>query len=152
MKLENANARKLKGNIRPWLMKVARNRAVDWLREQGRDEKRQAAIAEEIAMAASEPDDAEGATVVPYSKLLVRQAMARIREREEKQGRGVENWSYSEILDWISEGNEVGDMARWMATSENTARQRKLRALRMLQEEVETLQSRGEVVKEEGER
>jgi DNA-directed RNA polymerase specialized sigma24 family protein len=149
--LDNAHAGKLKGNIRPWLMKVTKNRVIDWLRERGTEDKRQAAVAEEL-MLASPGSEGESASVVPYSKLLVRQAMARIREREEKQGKSAEGWSYSEILTWISGSNELADMAKWMGTSENTARQRKFRAQQMLREEVETLRARGEVVKEEKDR
>lgn len=145
--IANAQAGKLRAPIRPWLMTVTRNEVIDFLRRAVREREGQAALAEELQLARDAAGEEED-VVVEYPRVAVLQALRRIKEREEKTVRQDQRWSYAQILEWDGRGIETADMAKWMGTSANTARQRKMRAHALLKEEVEGLLARGEVLRE----
>jgi DNA-directed RNA polymerase specialized sigma24 family protein len=126
--LHQARQKRLRAPVRPWLIKVAANRAIDWKRARVAEGKHQTEAAGEfLAGLESRGGDAKKDIVVPYPRVAVRRALQEIRAKEERR-KGSRDGD-AEILVWVGHGASNSDLAEYLGISENAARQRRKRAL-----------------------
>jgi RNA polymerase sigma factor (sigma-70 family) len=136
--IEQARSEHLKAStLRPWLRKVTKNRVIDRYRRNETVRQHDHAVVEELCLAVdcSGPGNEENEKLYTY-KLVVRQALQDLRKREAKRAGPRPEASDVQILVWIAHGATNEELAEYLGTNENAARQRRHRALQRLKKEM----------------
>lgn len=141
--IEQARAGYLKASsLRPWLRKVTKNRAIDRHRRNGTVREHDEEVIEELRLSIDCPGTARGEDdrVYTYKLVVVRQALRRLRNREARRIGARSEAGDTQVLVWIAHRVSNEELAEYLGTNENAARQRRHRALERLKEEMRLLQ------------
>lgn len=129
----------------PWLCKVMRNRAIDRVRHNKSSRDFESESLDEQSHTVNEHS---GESRRPREVLRVQQALQHLAAADSKaEGPNVEATDL-DILTWIAHGVTNEELADYLNTNSNAARQRKSRALKRLKQEMDRLQEFSESVAE----
>jgi RNA polymerase sigma factor (sigma-70 family) len=129
----------------PWLCKVMRNRAIDRVRHNKSSRDFESESLDEQYHTVNKHS---GESRRPREVLRVQQALQHLTAADSKtEGPSVEATDL-DILTWIAHGVTNEELADYLNTNSNAARQRKSRALKRLKQEMDRLQEFSESVAE----
>lgn len=129
----------------PWLCKVMRNRAIDQIR---RSKSSRDFESESLDEQYHTADEQSGGSRRPREVLRVQQALQQLAAADSKAERPSVEATDLDILTWIAHGVTNEELADYLNTNSNAARQRKSRALKRLKQEMDRLPEFSESVAE----
>jgi RNA polymerase sigma factor (sigma-70 family) len=129
-------AGKLGPNMGPWLQKVMKNRAIDRYRHDRPARENEGIPFDNLGNAVYEQDSEPRKS---RDLFLLEQAMEGFAQEEKKPIGPSSKVSDVDILKWIAHGATNEELAEYLNTNVNAAKQRRFRALRRLKQKIERL-------------